>query len=404
MSVQAFSWVLEWSEAQGLERLVLQSHANNARGHEPPWRSWTGIDTVVHESRATRRGVQKATQRLVAEKRLLPTGEKRGNGTLVYVIAVDAEADRVDREARLAREEQERKRSRRGANRVRPSDSADSDGDEGELHSPPAGELGSPAEGEQDSPAEANMETPGGEHEDASAEQSSPKPSVTAEPSAANAAAASADAPDASSDAAEGSSSNPNPSIHPSWPDARSALIAGGLSAELVDAHRADVCRELRRRGQAVDAIVWSEVGDTIAANWSRIQSTEPAPILRFALNQRFVAPKPEAPAAAQNAQVNDRLEIPQPTEAATTAWAEVSEGLLENKRFADEGPSGSLVEAVQPLRCANGVLWITATHHAAHWVENKLMPWIRWYVAEAGISGQVEWVPRDQAAVRRAA
>jgi hypothetical protein len=393
VSVQAFGWVLDHSEAQGLERLVLQSHANNARGHEPPWLSWTGIDTVVHETRATRRGVQKATQRLVEAKRLRPTGERRGAGTLVYEIAVNADRDRVDREARLKRQEEERTRSRRGANRVRPSDSTDESSDVGELGSPPEGEQSSPPRGEQNSPPGANFETPGGELEDASAEHSSPKPSVTDEPAAANAAAA-------GEPAGSGSSNERWDVADEFFSRAADVLLTADFTAEAISADRLKIRTELRKHADRLPQLDWRALAEQLKAGRADGSIVSPTPIgvLAFGLRQRVPTGRPPAPNSSTSS-VRDGLEIPEPDEKAAVAWRQLVDGLRETPQWPEvEQSFGQALPLVQPLTLNAGVLRITGTQHAMYMLERDAIPVLDAY-ARQYLNGRVVLVARDEAA-----
>lgn len=67
MSIQAVAWVLEFSEAQGNDRLVLLSIANHAgkNPHDGAWEAWPGLDTIAHESRMSRRTVHASLRPLV---------------------------------------------------------------------------------------------------------------------------------------------------------------------------------------------------------------------------------------------------------------------------------------------------------------------------------------------------
>ena len=63
MSVQAISWVLEFSESESGYRLVMLAIANHtdARGEN----AWPAIATIAREARLSERQVQRALPRLV---------------------------------------------------------------------------------------------------------------------------------------------------------------------------------------------------------------------------------------------------------------------------------------------------------------------------------------------------
>jgi hypothetical protein len=394
------SWVFEHSEATGLERLILQSHGNHANGSEPPWHSYLGVDSVSHETRASRRGVQKALRRLEASGRLRDTGERRG-GAPVYEIVLDAVADTVDREARLKREAAENDRTR-GANRVRPAESA------------PSGEPGSPDGANEGRPEGANSGTPGGELQAGNASSSSPEPSGTnREPTAANAAAVSADAPVGSTAAAAGSSSTEKPGdlgeIY--WDRAADLLVTAGFEPSVVHGDRLKLKTELRKHADRLPLVDWPALGAQLKAGRAdgSIYATTPVGVLRFGLGQRSAehltgqATRPPRSGAAGSAgRSKDGLALPEPDEQAATAWREVTDGLEELPNWdaiaSRSGVSGSLLAAARPIRFDGAVLEVSADQDLAELVELRVVPLADEF-AKARLNGRVRWLDRTTAA-----
>jgi DNA-binding transcriptional MocR family regulator len=80
VSIQALSWVLEESESEGLDRLVLLVVANHANDE---WRAWPSVRTIAREARVSTNTVGKAIRRLVAlgELELERQGDRRRSST-----------------------------------------------------------------------------------------------------------------------------------------------------------------------------------------------------------------------------------------------------------------------------------------------------------------------------------
>jgi hypothetical protein len=76
MSVQAIAWVLQHSDARGLDRLVLISLANHAiptAGDGDVHESWPGLDTIAAEAGLEdRAAARRALDRLMAAGEIEP--------------------------------------------------------------------------------------------------------------------------------------------------------------------------------------------------------------------------------------------------------------------------------------------------------------------------------------------
>jgi hypothetical protein len=84
MSVHAISWVLKHSDATLGARLVLISLADHA--HDDGSHAFPSVDTLVKETRMTRRAVQAALRKLEAAGDIVNTSTMK-SGTREYAIA-----------------------------------------------------------------------------------------------------------------------------------------------------------------------------------------------------------------------------------------------------------------------------------------------------------------------------
>jgi hypothetical protein len=84
LSLQATSWVLDFSESRGAARLVLLcfSHWVNNETFE----AFRSIETLCRESKFSDRGVQLALRELAQIGELVPTGKRSDHGIPVYAM------------------------------------------------------------------------------------------------------------------------------------------------------------------------------------------------------------------------------------------------------------------------------------------------------------------------------
>lgn len=90
MSIQAVAWVLEDSESESLDRLVLISLANHAN---EKWEAWPSVRTISREARISTNTVMAAVRRLVelGELEVLDPGTNRTSAR--YRILRDSVSD-----------------------------------------------------------------------------------------------------------------------------------------------------------------------------------------------------------------------------------------------------------------------------------------------------------------------
>jgi hypothetical protein len=82
MSIRCISWVLDHSDAQHAERLVLLALADRA---DDDGRAWPSVRDLATRARLSRRAVQVALRRLKLAQSIEPAGLSRA-GTTVYRI------------------------------------------------------------------------------------------------------------------------------------------------------------------------------------------------------------------------------------------------------------------------------------------------------------------------------